>query len=60
MKMGDFNLAIETAIIDALNVKQGEPIPDVLEYALENVKTEYPFVTAEMVKKTYEDVMYDL
>ena len=60
MKMGDFNLAIETAIIDALNVKQGEPIPVVLEYALENVKTEYPFVTAEMIKKTYEDVMYDL
>jgi hypothetical protein len=60
MKMGDFNLAIETAIIDALTVKMGEPIPVVLEYALENVKNEYPFVTLEMVKKTYEDIMYDL
>jgi hypothetical protein len=60
MKMGDFNLAIETAIINALNTKAGEPIPVVHEYALELVRGDYPFVTLEMVKKTYEDVMYDL
>jgi len=53
-------LAIETAIIDALNVKAGEPIPVVHEYALQLVQGDYPFVTLEMVKKTYEDIMYDL
>ena len=60
MKMGDFNLAIETAIYDALNAKTGEEIAVVHEYALELVKEEYPFVTLEMIKKTYEDIMYDL
>ena len=58
--MGDFNLAIETAIIDALNAKKGEEIGIVYEYALDLVKEEYPFVTLEMIKKTYEDIMYDL
>ena len=60
MKMGDFNLAIETAIYDALNAKKGEEIAVVYEYALGLVKEEYPFVTLEMIKKTYEDIMYDL
>jgi len=60
MKMGDFNLAIETAIYDALNAKKGEEMTVVHEYALELVKEEYPFVTLEMIKKTYEDIMYDL
>lgn len=60
MKMGDFNMAIETAIIDALNAKKGEDMEVVYEYALGLVKEEYPFATVEIVKKTYEDIMYDL
>jgi len=53
-------MAIETAIIDALNAKTGEDMEVIYEYALGLVKEEYPFVTVEMIKKTYEDIMYDL
>ena len=60
MKMGDFNMAIETAIINALNAKEGEDMEVIYEYALGLVKEEYPFATVEIVKKTYEDIMYDL
>jgi len=60
MKMGDFNMAIETAIINALNAKEGEDMEVIYEYALGLVKEEYPFATVEMIKKTYEDIMYDL
>jgi len=60
MKMGDFNMAIETAIINALNAKEGEDMEVIYEYALGLVKEEYPFATIEIVKKTYEDIMYDL
>ena len=60
MKMGDFNLAIETAIYDALNAKKGEEMAVIYEYALGLVEEDYPFVTLEMIKKTYEDIMYDL
>ena len=58
-KIGDFNMAVETAIIDALGAKAGEPIDVVLADALETVKKEYPWVTETLVKKTYEDIMYD-
>lgn len=58
-KMTDFNLAVETAIIDALGAKKGEPLEAVLAYAHELVKDEYPWVTETLVKKTYEDIMYD-
>lgn len=60
MKMGDFNMAIETAIINALNAKEGEDMEVIYEYALGLVKEEYPFATVEIIKKTYEDIMYDL
>ena len=60
MKMGDFNMAIETAIINALNAKEGEDMEVIYEYALGLVKEEYPFATVAMIKKTYEDIMYDL
>jgi hypothetical protein len=57
--MGNFNMAVEEAIIDALAVKKGEPIDAVLAYALEMVQKEYPFATEQVIRKTYNEVMYD-
>jgi hypothetical protein len=57
--MGNFNMAVEEAIIDALAEKKGEPIEAVLALALEKVKKEYPFATEQVIRKTYNEVMYD-
>ena len=57
--MGNFNMAVEEAIIDALAQKKGEPIDAVLAYALETVKKEYPFANEQVIRKTYNEVMYD-
>jgi hypothetical protein len=57
--MGNFNMAVEEAITDALAKKEGEPIDVVLAFALETVKKDYPFATEQVIRKTYNEVMYD-
>lgn len=57
--MGNFNVAVEEAIMLALAEKRGEPIDAVLAYALETVQKDYPFATEQVIRKTYNEVMYD-